>query len=292
MENNKVKILLENYISKNPDNSYGTITATSFNVNVFLTQEIKDIGKFLDYPYITFDANLPTLTYAPIPQKLNDYGGGNFTFITQPGANFYPTGTNFSDVRYKNKVVSNYYTNNIIVTGLTEDRLESVSSYGFTGNTKYVPGFDLKKGQYFNYAGASINGITRVISLNDLNPIIYTEDADLNDVNLGTILQGDGILFQTYSSLFRNQIDTYNGPGIPVTKMSYHGQGTNKTNSSLSALTIEEYLLHITETPKVQNELFIDRGATTVVQSHLQLGEISSLGDLINYGNGYYNILR
>jgi hypothetical protein len=73
--------------------------------------------------------------------------------------------------------------------------------------------------------------------------------------------------------------------------MYYHGQGTNKTNSSLSALTIEEYLLHITETPKVQNELFIDRGATTVIQSHLQLGEVSSLGDLINYGNGYYNIL-
>lgn len=288
MENNKVKILLENYISKNPDNSYGTITATSFNVNVFLTQEIKDVGKFLDYPYITFDANSPTLTYAPLPQKLNDYGGGNFTFITQPGSNFYPTGSNFNDVRYKNKVVSNYYTNNIIVTGLTEDRLESVSSYGYTGNTKYVPGFDLKKGQYFNYVGTSINGITRVISFNDFNPIIYTEDGDLNDVNLGTVLQGDGILFKTYSgsTLISNKFVNL------LTEMSYHGQGVNKTNSSLSALTIEEYLLHIVETPKVQNELFIDRGTTTVIQSHLQLGEISSLGDLINYGNGYYNILR
>ena len=288
MENNKVKILLENYISKNPDNSYGSITATSFNVNVFLTQEVKDVGKFLDYPYITFDANSPTLTYTPLPQKLNDYGGGNFTFITQPGANFYPTGSNFNDVRYKNKVVSNYYTNNIIVTGLTENRLESVSSYGYTGNTKYVPGFDLKKSQYFNYAGTSINGVTRVISFNDFNPIIYTEDGDLNDVNLGTLLQSDGILFKTYSGT--TQILGQDRP--LMTKMSYHGQGTNKSNSSLSALTIEEYLLHIVETPKVQNELFIDRGTTTVIQSHLQLGEISSLGDLINYGNGYYNILR
>jgi hypothetical protein len=287
METKKIKILLENYISKNPDSGYGSITATTFNVNIFLTQELKDIGKFMDFPYITFDKNASTLTYAPIPEKLNYYGGGNFNFITQQGANFFPSGTNFSDVRYKNRIVSDYFTNNIIVTGLTEDRLENVSSYGYTGNTKYIPGFDLEKGIYFNYVDSMISGITRVISLNDFNPIIYTEDAKLNDPNLGTTLQGDGILFKTYSGSTR--LDKING--IPITQMYYHGQGTNKTNSSLSALTIEEYLLHITETPKVQNELFIDRGATTVIQSHLQLGEVSSLGDLINYGNGYYNIL-
>lgn len=287
METNKIKILLEDYISRNPDNSYGTITATSFNVKVFLTQEVKDMGKFMDYPYITFDQNAPTLTYVPLPQKLNDYGGGNFNFITQPGSNFYPTGDNYDDVRYKNKTVSDYYTNNIIVTGLTEDRLENVTSYGYTGNTKYIPGFDLEKGLYFNYVNSPINGVTRVISLNDFNPIIYTEDANLNDPNFSTILQGDGILFKTYFDRVQSSTNR-----IPLTQMYYHGQGTNKTNSSLSALTIEEYLLHITETPKVENELFIDRGTTSVVQSHLQLGEISSLGDLINYGNGYYNILR
>lgn len=288
METKKIKILLEDYISRNPDSSYGSITATSFNVNVFLTQEIKDVGKFMDYPYIVFDENNPVLTYAPIPQKLNYYGGGNFNFITQPGANFFPTGNSYDDIKYKNKTLSNYFTNNIIVSGLTEDRLENFSSYGYTGNTKYIPDFDLEKGPYFNYINLPVNGITRIISINDFNPIVYTEDGDLNDPNLGTMLQKDGILFKTYSATTRPDTDN----GIPITQMYYHGQGVNKTNSSLSALTIEEYLLHITETPKVQNELFIDRGATTVIQSHLQLGEISSLGDLINYGNGYYNILR
>jgi len=293
METKKIKILLEDYISRNPNNSYGTITATSFNVKVFLTQEIKDMGKFMDFPYITFNQNSPTLTYTPLPQKLNDYGGGNFNFITQPGSNFYSTGENYDDVRYKNKTILDYFTNNVIVTGMTEDRLENVTSYGRTGDTRYVPGFDLEKGLYYNYANTPINGVTRVISLNDFNPIIYTEDGNINDPSFGTILQADGMLFQTYTNLFRRVTNNNNtSTSIPITKMSYHGQGTNITNSSLSALTIEEYLLHITETPKVESELFIDRGATTVAQSHLQLGEISSLGDLINYGNGYYNILR
>jgi len=57
-------------------------------------------------------------------------------------------------------------------------------------------------------------------------------------------------------------------------------------------LTIEEYLLHITEEPKIESELFIDRGDTDVLQKHLQMGEITSMGDLINYGNGFYNIIR
>jgi hypothetical protein len=72
--------------------------------------------------------------------------------------------------------------------------------------------------------------------------------------------------------------------------MYYHGQGVNETNSTLSALTIEEYLLHITQKPKVDSDLFIDRGEASVLQSHLQMSEITTLEQLVNYNNGYYNI--
>jgi hypothetical protein len=293
METFKYKILLENYISREPNSGYGKFTADTLNINVMLTQDIKDVGRFLDYPFIPYDENYPTPSYQPIPQKLNDYGGGNFNFINVPGANFYPTGKVYDDVRYKYRTDVDYYTNNIIVTGLTEDRLENFTSYGYTGSSKYIPGFDVESGFYYNYLNGPVDGITRIISLNDFNPIIYTEDADLNDPNLGTILQGDGILFKTYSGLTRPVSSTLYGPTlIDVTKMYFHGQGVNQTNSSLSALTIEEYLLHITEQPKVESELFIDRGATDVLQSHLQMGEITSLGELVTYGNGFYNILR
>lgn len=287
----KVKILLEDYISREPNSSYGTLTATSLNVNVFLTQELKDIGMFLDSPTIPYDVNYPPLSYNPIPQKLLNYGNANFNFIIQPGSNFYPTGTNYSDIRYKYKPQIEYYTNNIIVSGLTEDRLENVSSYGYTGNTKYIPGFDISSGLYYNYVNTLINGITRIISINDYNPIIYTEDGDINDPNLGTPLQAEGILFKTYTGQTRtvyNPVTTVEQ--IPLTKMYYHGQGVNETNSTLSALTIQEYLLHITQKPKVYSDLFIDRGETGVLQSHLQMSEIITLEQLVNYGNGYYNI--
>ena len=294
MEIQKVKISLDKLVSRASNSSYGKLTADTISVNIFLTQDMKDIGRFIDFPYITFNPLSPTLTYAPIPEKLQYYGGGDFNFINSPGSNFFPTGDIYddNDIRFKNKGLTDYYTNNVIVTGLTEDRLEGFASYGYKGLNKFVPGFDVDKGIYFNYLNQPVNGITRVISINDFNPIKYTEDADLNDQNLGTILQSDGILFETYSGQTRQLTDSFGFPiNVPITKMYYHGQGINMTNSTLSALTIEEYLLHITETPKVESDRFIDRGSTSVLQSHLQMSEITSLDDLINYGNGYYNII-
>lgn len=294
MEIQKIKISLDKFVNRENNSGYGKITADTFNVNILLTQDIKDVGRFIDFPYITFQENYPNLTYAPIPEKLQYYGGGNFNFINTPGANFNPTGDLYddNDIRYKNKNLSDYFTNNIIVTGKTEDRLENFASYGYRGLNKFIPGFDLNKGLYFNYQNTQINGVTRVISLNDFNPIIYTEDGDLNDPNLGNELQSNGILFKTYSGQTREFTNSLGEViNIPVTNMYYHGQGVNETNSTLSALTIEEYLLHITQSPKVESDVFIDRGTTSVLQNHLQLSEISSLDALVTYGNGYYNII-
>ena len=36
MEIKKIKILLEDYVSRNQNNFYGSLTATTFNVNLFL----------------------------------------------------------------------------------------------------------------------------------------------------------------------------------------------------------------------------------------------------------------
>ena len=72
--------------------------------------------------------------------------------------------------------------------------------------------------------------------------------------------------------------------------MYYNSEGFNQTNVELNATTKEEYLFGITSTPTVFSDLFIDRGRTTVLQSHMQLGEIKNMEDLINYGNGFYNL--
>jgi len=54
----------------------------------------------------------------------------------------------------------------------------------------------------------------------------------------------------------------------------------------------KEYLFGITFTPTVDNDILIDRGINTVFQNHLQLSEIKNMSDLVNYGNGFYNITK
>ncbi len=291
MEVTKIQISLEDLRSRNSNKKYGEFISDTININVFLSQDMKDMGTYVNHPYIKYDKLYPLLTYQPIPQKLMDYGTTDFNFINNPGANFNPTGDK-PDVRYRYKTENDFWQTGFIITGITEERLETVSSYGYTGNDRLVSGFDLNKGVYQNYLGNTVNGVTRIISINDYNPIIYTEDGDLNDPNFGTVLQADGILFKTYTgttsippliAAVRNNVNN-------LTKISYQAQAFNKTNTSLAALTIEEYLLHITEKPKVDSDLFIDRGGNSVLQSHLQLAEIITLDELINYGNGYYKL--
>jgi hypothetical protein len=77
---------------------------------------------------------------------------------------------------------------------------------------------------------------------------------------------------------------------VPLTTYRYIGEGFNETNISLSALTKEEYLFGIISPPEVQNDVFIDRGITTVMDRHLKLSEIRNIKELENYGNGYYKL--
>ena len=291
MEVKKFRILLEDFISREDGYKYGKFITDTIYINLFITQDTKDMGMFMDFPFIPYDKNLPLLSYQPLPQKLLDYPSANFNFINNPGANFNPTG-NKQDVRYRYKDLTSYLQSGIVVTGVTEERLETVSSYGYVGLDRFVPGFDLEKTTYLNYLGASVNGITRVISINDYNPLLYTDGADDNDPNIGTILQGDGIVFKTYTGVSQNpSLIISKRFGVNnLTEINYNGQGFNQTNSTLAALTNKEYLLHITETPKVDSDLFIDRGGNSVLQSHLQLAEITSFDELVSYGNGYYNI--
>ncbi len=288
MEVRKIKILLEDYISRLPNSSYGMITAETIDINIFLTQEIKDLGMYINDEYIPYDVNYSGVNYTELINKLG-VDGYMYNFINQPFDNF--TTEHNNENRVIDKYYNDYLLDGIIITGITEDRLENTSSYGYNNSNKYVPSFNLDKKIYQNYKGITYSGVSEVISINDFKPIIYTEDANINDPNYGTILQSEGILLKTYSGETINNIDDYGNILIAdKTEFNFQGQYLNETNSSLSAITSKEYLLHITQPPKVESDLFIDRGITNVIQTHLQLGEITNLEQLTNYGNGFYNI--
>ncbi len=229
----------------------------SFVLNVFITQDIDDMGI-----------------------------GTNLDFIENRTDTTVMDG-HTPDVRYENKTLFDYYGPPIFITGTTTNRLSLVKSYSLT--QVYQPGFNMSKELNVsspNYGGNPYTSTSNVISNDNQMPITYiidgneAESIDPNNPNPGV-----GIFFKTYSGLT-------NDSGTEFTEMYYKGQGFNETNTTLSAITKEEYLFGITTSPTVYSDVNIDRGVNTAYQSHLQLGEIRNMRDLINYGNGYYKIQK
>jgi len=247
MELIKRKILLESCTDRNYNSpTYGTVTATSFYVNVMIVQDIDDMGMFTDTEFIPNDN--PS---------------------TQIGSDM--------TIRVTGASVSDYYDyGNNVITAQTESRVEDVRSY--SSLQPYGLNFDVNTETYIDFSGGSVNGVDRVTSLG--NPLTYVFGADINDANIGTVAQKNGLLYQDNSGKTSGTI------------ISYIGEGWNETNTSLSAITKEEYLFGVISKPEVKSDVFIDRGITTIFEKHLKMSEISNLDELTRYGRGFYNIIK
>jgi hypothetical protein len=278
MEVIKRKILLENSIDRTSNNpiKWGTLTATTFYINILITQNIDDMGMFTDMEYIVKDKTITQPDYTILEDKLIDLGL-KFPFMTgatNPSFTTVNTPQNLWNVlRYPSNTENNYYNFvDIVITATTDSRLEDVRSY--SAINPFRTNFDVNAETYENYEGLIVNGVDRIQSMGE--PKIYVLDTP-NDFNLGTNNQISGLQFKEYS-------------GKTKTTLRYIGEGFNKTNISLSAITKEEYLFGIISPPEVENDVFIDRGITTVMDMHLRLSEIKNLKGLESYGNGYYKL--
>jgi len=275
MEIIKRKISLEDSTDRNYNSpTYGQLTATSFYVNVMLTQNVDDMGMFTDAIYLP---NFPT-EYTPVNYTIltNKLIASGITFPFMLGQLPISAQTQINpETRVTGKTDSDYYyfTNNII-TGYTDTRANDVQSYD--KNQQYKVGFDMSTEIYKNYTGGTVNGVSRVTSSNP-SGLTYVFDVNKNDSNLGTINQKDGLYFQDNTL-------------INTTFMSFIGQGWNETNISLSAITKEEYLLGIISRPEIESDVFIDRGIVTVYEKHLKMSEITNLAQLSRYGSGYFSL--
>ena len=263
MELIKRKISLENSTDRNYNSStWGTVTASTFYVNVFLTQNIDDMGLFTDLEYIP---SITATTYTDL------------------------TPTDLITLRFQDTNESNYYNyyQQSVITGTTDSKKEELMSYD--EDDRYIVGFDMDTETYINYEGNTINGVSRITS--DGEPNVYVFDAE-NNANIGTNAQTTGILYRDYTGQTKTVIIDGQKTLIPLTEFRYIGQSYNQTNVALSALTKEEYLFGIISKPEVQNDVFIDRGVISVMDMHLRMSEIKNLGELTRYGNGFYTIRR
>lgn len=290
MELIKRKILLENSIDRTNKKTWGTLSASTFYINVMLTQNVDDMGLFIDSEYIKKDVANSQVDYSILKTKLTELG---YTFPFMLGAQSQATDylankTEKRTLRFPSKTESNYYNfGNLSLSGSTDSKLEDVRSYAKDNPFRIL--FDTTTETYVNYKGETINGVDR-IKING-EPTIYVFDTP-NDINLGTVNQKYGLQYMDYTGITRNIISENGFEAIPLTNFTFKTQGWNETNTSLSALTKEEYLFGIISPPEVESDVFIDRGATSVTDLHLRLSEIKNLDQLSRYGNKLYKINR
>lgn len=301
MEIIKKKVLIESLRSRYSGSTYGAITAKTLNLIVHLTQDIKDLGMVHSLDFIAKGDKAPDtnllVDYSVLIEKLKANNLTDFNFIKDPTVNFNTIKSTLSpDTRNSGYNLSSYISNGIDISAYTESRIESVYSYGYTGDSRLIVGKNVIIDPHNNFTGGTVAGYSRVISNDNKNPIIYTEFADDKDINFGKITppyQQNGILFMGVTARTNDDyaiVDDYGEPSI--TKMFYRGQSFNLTNVGLYAATRQEYLLYITTPPNVESDVFIERGGLSVMPFHAKLAEINTLEQLEKFGNGFYKIKK
>lgn len=280
----KRTISLEDAISRNSDTTYGLMTASTFHINIMLTQKIDNMGLFTDIDYLNLEPD-----YSILINKLNNLQI-SFPFMDDLNPpSIILTGFT-SHLRLDNLNVSDWYKYGDKITGTTQSRLTELRSYNKVN--RFIPNFNINTQTYINYDNQIVNGVDRIISFTTANTATYVFDAN-DDLNIGTDLQITGLKFSDNKSQ-PNNINTFDRDDASkvLSSIEFIGEGWNNTNTSLSALTKEEYLLGIINEPEIFSDVFIDRGNTSVMELHLKLAEVESVQHLENFGNGFYNLVK
>ena len=101
----------------------------------------------------------------------------------------------------------------------------------------------------------------------------------------GTITNANPI-FTAYTINGVDYYDYINGRTIFFTTSS----GFTQFNLTASAITKNEALLKVMDQPQIQTDVFIERGKNSAYERVQRLGEVDNLGDMLNYGYGFFNV--
>lgn len=152
-----------------------------------------------------------------------------------------------------------------MITGVTSHKLDLISTYD--------------KNNLFQIG---VNGVTNIdydpTNLTAITKVYYT----IGNINYETEYTNDNVTIYVdnpYSGL-KKRLNT-------VFKTSMSGYDFDDYPSIK-----EEAKMGLVFPPKVSNELFIERMSVSVFERHSRLSEIKTLEELIEYRNGYYNIIE
>jgi len=186
-------------------NSFGQKIVNTIDVDLFLTQDIDDMGLFSDQSYIP---KTPLLNNKPLGFNSFEYG------------------------RLAGAPLNFYFSNVATITGTTDDGfLKQVKSYrkDSSGNDIYVPNLNVSQDPKNIFDGVLTDSSTFTT---------YKIGANVNNI------PNTGVLFTTYKNDFVKTIDEF-GKSITYNKTEFKASngGWNQYNTSLSYLKDTQYYL-------------------------------------------------
>lgn len=75
-----------------------------------------------------------------------------------------------------------------------------------------------------------------------------------------------------------------------VTIFSELSSGFTENELTAVPITKQEVLNKVVDQPQIQSNIFVERGKNSAYERIQRLGEVDNLGDLLNYGYGFFNV--
>jgi hypothetical protein len=309
----------------------GTSLLTGLTIPIVLKQEYNDIGyysafdgnilqygqqvnfvysassaqPYVYYFFVTTDSNLK---YFKKTNYRVDWGDGNTQNVTvkspdyvmhsysqiETGYTISMTGSNtigtfiiqkqiqvpFTGITINNPLGTIYFTN---FNGSWSNTPESINTF-FTGDSyNYLPtvltpytisGFcESLYDEFLQYGVQKYPGISKTVNI-------------LNGVT--GVTTSINPLYTAYTINNVQYID-YSGGTTMFFATSY---GLTNDDVIMSAITKDEVLMNVIDQPEVQVSGKIERGKNSGLESFVRIGEVDSVGDVVRYGYGYFNVVN
>ena len=93
----------------------------------------------------------------------------------------------------------------------------------------------------------------------------------------------------TFTAYTINSVDYYDY--VDGTTIFFEqSSGFTENNLTQRPITKEEVLIKVIDQPQIQTNVFVERGKNSAYERIQRMGEVDNLGDMINYGYGFFNV--
>jgi hypothetical protein len=189
----------------------------------------------------------------------------------------------YSNLRITNPSGTAYFTSNVGAWSATPVSYDYIYSYdsvntidaqsttGFTQTPYIVSGTSVSKLQDLEQYGSQ----KYIVGLD-----VYKNRTLYGKVNSITNS------FTGYTILDIDYYDYSDGTTI----FFFTGTGFNQNNIVAEPITKQEVLLNVIDQPQIRTNVYVERGKNSAYERLQRLGEVDTVGDMINYGYGFFNI--